>query len=213
MPAAQLALDGLRAGISHLAKKPTELLVVARHAAGLRAVIPLDALRWLIERSPSKKGPKDIVLGANPPYISVGLTADLMGNAIRAELDIKIEDLRVGPDELQTTMRLANVKLNALDPKSPAAMLFKSLDLSKPANLANFLPKKPAALVEAAGDRVVVDFLKIPKLSENPVFQRILKLLSPLVDIREIRTEGDHILIGWRPRPTGIGSAIAALRG
>jgi hypothetical protein len=80
MPATQLALDGLRAGLSHLAKKPTELLTVARHAAGLRAVIPLDALRWLIERSPSKKGPKDIVLGANPPYISVGLTADLMGN-------------------------------------------------------------------------------------------------------------------------------------
>jgi hypothetical protein len=208
----QLPLNALRAGVKHLTKNPLELLTAAKHAVGLRTVIPLDALRWLVDNLPNGKGPKDVVLGANPPSLSVGATADLMGNAIRAEADIKLEDIQVSPEELRVTLRLGNVKLNALDPKSPAAMLFKSLDLTKPANLANFLPKRPPALVEAVDDRLVVDLMQVPKLASNAMFQRILRLLSPVLEIKEIRTEADHLVIAWRPRPQGLPTALAALR-
>jgi hypothetical protein len=210
---AQLPLQALRAGVSHLRKNPTRVLSAAKHAVGLRMLIPLDALRWLVENlGGGKKAPKDVVIGANPPSLSFGATVDLMGNAIRVESDIRVEDFTVGQDELRISLRLGNFKLNALDPKSPAAMLFKSLDLTKPANLMNFMPKRPEAIVEADADRFVIDLLRVPKLAENPIMRRVLDLLGPLVEVREIRTEGDDLLIGWRPRPAGIMSSMASLR-
>jgi hypothetical protein len=209
----QLALDGLRAGLQYLAKNPTDIFQAAKHAAGLKIAIPIGALRWLVARQPAKKGaPKDIVLGANPPALSVGATVDLMGNGIRLETDIRIEELTAAPDELRVTLRLGNFRLNALDPNSPAAMLFKSLDLTKPANLVNFLPARPPALVEATGDKLVVDLMKVPKLAKNPLVQRLLKVVTPLVSIRDISTDGDLILIKWRPTPSGVPAAVAGLR-
>lgn len=209
----QLALDGLRAGLQYLAKNPTDIFTAARHAAGLKIAIPINALRWLVSRQPAKKGaPQDVVLGANPPALSVGATMDLMGNGIRLETDIKIEELSAAPDELRVSLRLSNFRLNALDPNSPAAMLFKSLDLTKPANLVNFLPQRPPALVEATGDRVVLDLMKVPKLARSALVQRLLRVLTPVFTIRDISTDGDYILIKWRPTPSGVPAAVAGLR-
>lgn len=210
----QLALEGLRAGLQHLARNPTEILTAAKHAAGLKIAVPLDALRWLAGHALSgKRAPKEVVIGANPPALSVAATVDLMGNAIRLETDVRIEEILATADELRVTLRLQNFKLNALDPTSPAAMLFKSLDLTKPANLVSFLPSRPPALVEASGDKFVVDLMKVPKLAANPVVQRLLKVLTPVFVIRDLRTEGDHLIIAWRPTPSGVPSALAGLRG
>ena len=55
-------------------------------------------------------------------------------------------------------MRLSDVKLALLgESDAPVATLIKSgaLDLSKPGNLVKFLPKRPPAIVEAEGDRIV----------------------------------------------------------
>jgi hypothetical protein len=210
----QLALEGLRAGLQYLARNPIDILTAAKHAAGLKIAIPLDALRWIAGHAVSgPRAPKDVVIGANAPALSVGATVDLMGNGIRVETDVRIEELQAAAGELRVTLRLSSLKLNALDPSSPAAMLFKSLDLTKPANLMNFLPSRPPALVEASGDRFVVDLMKVPKLAANPVVQRLLKVLTPVLVIRDIRTEGDHLIIAWRPNPSGVPSALAGLRG
>ena len=70
----------LRAGIAYLRKNPTELIYVARNAAGLKIVLPLDALRWLSDNSKGgKRAPKDVVIGGKPPAITVAATVDLMG--------------------------------------------------------------------------------------------------------------------------------------
>jgi hypothetical protein len=211
-------LVALRAGFEYLKRNPTELITVARHAAGFRMVVPLDALRWVVANSPpNKKAPQDVVIGEKPPAITFGATIDLMGTKVRANAAIKVEELRLSPEELRVTLRLSDVKMEVIGDggNSPVAALLKSgaLDLSKPGNLANFMPKRPPALVEAKDDRLVLDLMKVPKIAENPKVRKILGVVTPVLVIRDLTVEDDHLQIGWRPRIKGLAEALAALRG
>src|SRR5688572_22931191 len=122
-----LPLDALKAGLGYLRRNPTEVLYAARQAAGLRTVIPLEALRWLAGRVKGKRAPKDVVIGAKPPALTIGATVDLMGNAVRVHTALRIEELRLGPDELRVTLRLSDFHIAALDPNSPANQLFGAI--------------------------------------------------------------------------------------
>jgi len=208
----------IQTGVSYLARHPGTLFSMARNAAALRLTIPLDALRWAAARS--KKGPSDVVLGDANGAVTFGATLDVMGAKLRAEAGIYIEEVRLGPDELRIAFRVADLRLRSLDgDASPMGQLLKSgaIDPSKPANLVNFMPKKPAALVEAKDDRFAVDLMKVPKLAQNARLRAILATFRPLVSIREVRAEHDQLLIGLRPHPMGVvsaaGALLAALRG
>jgi hypothetical protein len=209
-------LKAIRAGIDYLRRHPTELIYVAKSAAGLKVVLPLDALRWLSDNSKGgKRAPKEVVIGGKPPAITVAATLDLMGTPVRAGAAIKFEELRLGPDELRIVLKLSDVTLQALgDANTPVGALLKSgaLDLSKPGNLANFLPKRPPALVEARDDLIALDLMKVPKIAENARLRRILGVVTPVFEIREVRVADDHLILSWRPRPGGVLSAVAALR-
>jgi hypothetical protein len=209
-----LPRDALRAGVGYIRRNPGELLTVAKAAAGRRATVPLDALRWLSDHAPKgKKGPKDLVIGAASPALSFGVTSELMGNEFRATGEIFVEDIVAGPDDLRITIRVANLKLQALaGENTPMGNLFKAMDLSKPASLLSFLPQRPPAIVEASGDRFTLDLLKVPKIASNPVVRRALEVVTPVVAITEIRTENDHLVMGFRPKSGGLSSALAALR-
>ncbi len=53
--------------------------------------------------------------------------------------------------------------------ESPVAALLRSgaLDLSKPGNLAAYMPKRPAMLVAAKDDRVTLDLMRHPKFAKD----------------------------------------------
>jgi len=134
---------------------------------------------------------------------------------VRAHAAIRFEELDLGAEQLRIVLRLSDVKMEALGASdSPVAALLKSgaLDLSKPGNLANFLPKRPAALVEAKDDKLVLDLMKVPKIAENGRLRRILGVVTPVLHLKELRVEDDHIVLSWRPRPAGLGAAVMALR-
>ena len=209
-----LPLGALRAGAGYLRRRPLELLTVARNAAGLKLTVPLDALRWLNENLPKgPKSPKDVAIGSSPPALSLGLSSELMGNPFRVAADIRVEEVKVGPDELQLVLRVGNLKLEALGPKdSPMANLFRAMDTSKPAALLNFMPQRPPALVDAKDDRFVVDLLKVPKIAANPIARKALEVLTPVVSIADVRTDDDHLVIALRGHVAGIVTAFAALR-
>jgi hypothetical protein len=206
--------DALKAGAGYLRRNPKEILSVARGAAGLRLVVPLDALRWLVDKMPSKKGPKDVVIGTAPPALSIGATSAIMGNSFRATSNIKIEDIQASTNELTVTLRVNGLKLEALGTQdSPMANLFKAMDLSKPANLLNMMPGgRPPALIDASGDRFVIDLLKVPKIASNPLVRRMLEIVTPLVQIGEVRTEDDRLIVSLRIRSGGLTQALAAFR-
>jgi hypothetical protein len=210
-------LAALRAGVGYLTRNPSELVHLAKNALGMRVAIPLDALRWFIAGArPGKKAPKDVVIGEKPPAITVAATIDLMGTSVRLHAAITVEELRVSPHELLAKLRLADVRLMLMDPEamSPVATLIKSgaLDLSKPGNLANFVPKKPAALLEAKDDTITLDLMRVEKLAKNEKVRKVLSVMSPMLEVKDVRIEGDHLVIGWRPRLGGIRTGLLALR-
>jgi hypothetical protein len=206
--------DALKASAAYLRRNPGELFSVAKNAAGMKISVPLDAIRWLSDHAPkSKKAPKDVAIGAAPPALSLAATAELMGNPLRAGADVTIEGISAGTDELRVSLKVGNLKLTALGAAdSPMANLFKAMDLSKPAALLNFLPARPPALVEAAGDRFTVDLLKVPKIASNVLVRRALEVVTPLLSIVDVKTENDHLVVGLKVRSGGFGAALAALK-
>lgn len=206
----------LRSASRYLTRNPFTVVKMARHALGMRVAVPLDVLRWFIANAPpSKRAPTDVTIAAEPPAITVGATVDLMGTMVRASASIRVDELRVQPDEARVAIRLANVDLEVLgESNSPVGALLKSgaLDLSKPGNLVKFMPKKPDILVEAQDDVIVIDLMKNPKLRMNSRLQRVLSTLTPVVNVAALRTDDDFLILALRATPTGFPQAFQAAR-
>ncbi len=206
----------LRDAGNYLKAHPEELWRVVKGVAGLRFGLPMDALRYLVrEFATGEKAPKDIVIEAAPPGLRASLTVSAMGTPLRVSLIVYVEEIEITMTSMQFVLRLADLSLKVMgDANTPIAGFIKSgaLDLSKPANLVNILPKKPAALVSASDDRVTIDLMKIPKIAENPRVKRALPVALPVVGLSAIQTKDDHLDLHLKLRMSGVTEAIAAAR-
>jgi hypothetical protein len=201
---------------SYLKDHPEELWRLLRNALALRFGVPLAALRWLAVKGAGKKAAKDVQIEAVPPGVRVAASLDLMGTPVRASAIVYIEKVRANASELCLEIRLAEVSLKVTDETSttPIAALLKSgaLDLSKPGNLAAYMPKRPPILVEAKDDRIVIDLMKHPKFAKNESAQRLVRILAPLVTVSGIESASEHLDVALRPFPDGIADVIARVR-
>lgn len=200
----------------YVTRHPKVLGEIARYALQRRLAIPLDTLRWFAEQQSGGKGPRDVVVSAQSPALGIGATADAMGTQVRVDANIHIDHLHAAPGELTVTLRVKDLKasvLNNLD--GNLAKLLKSgvLNLSKPASLLSMLgKKKPAAIVDAKDDLFVVDLMQVKAIARNPTVQKVIAALSPVLQVADVRTEGDHLVIGLKARPSGIRESFAAFR-
>jgi len=211
------ARELLNAAVDYIRRNPDELVKAAVNAAGLRFGVPIAALRYFTSagRLP-RKAPKDIDIGSAPPAIRISLSVDAMGTPVRASAAIKVDEIDLGPDAMRIGIKLSDVKLALLgESDAPVATLIKSgaLDLSKPGNLVKFLPKRPPAIVEADGDRIVIDLMMVPAVADNRRLRRLLTILTPVVNVRAVETDRDHLYVALRASPRGLPRALAALRG
>ena len=206
----------LRSAGRFIAKNPTTMLSMARHALGMRVAVPLDALRWFIANTPpSKKAPQDVTITPRPPAIGIGATIDLMGTTVRAGASIRVDTIEVGEEKFRVSLRLSDVNMKVRGESfTPVAGLIKSgaLDLSKPGNLAKFMPKRPAVLVEAHDDVIVLDLMQNPKIASNERVRGILGTLTPVVQVSGMTTEGDFLILQLRASPFGLPRALNAAR-
>ena len=208
----------LNATVDYLRRNPDELVKAAVNAAGLRFGVPIAAKRYFTAagRLPPK-APKDIEIGSAPPAIGVSLSLDAMGTPVRASAAIKVDEFDLSPDAMRIGVRLSDVKLALLgESDAPVATLIKSgaLDLSKPGNLVKFLPKLPPATSwRPRTTSIVLDLLKVPAVARNPRVRRLLTVLTPVVNVRAVEADRDHLYVALRASPRGLPQAIAALRG
>lgn len=206
----------LQAAVDYVKKNPDEVVRAVINAASLRFGVPIAGLRWLTSRAPlGRKAPKDIEIGTAPPAIRFTATVDAMGTPLRASAAIKIDEIEVMPDTIRVGIRLSDVKLALIgESDAPVATLVKSgaLDLSKPGNLVKFIPKRPAAIVEAEGDRIVLDLMKVPKIADNARLRKLLQVVTPVVGVRAIETDRDHLYVALRATPRGLLQAARAVR-
>ncbi|HMR09189.1 MAG TPA: hypothetical protein PKA88_25590 [Polyangiaceae bacterium] len=202
---------------SYLANHPEEILRALKNAFGLRVGLPLDALRFLAGEIKGKKAPKDLRLVAVPPGIRASAVVNLAGTEVRAGATVFVEDVRLDASEVLFELRLADVEMKLIDDASdsPVATLLKSgaLDLSKPGNLAAFMPKRPAMLVDAKDDRIVIDLRKHPKLAGNAKADRMLSIVTAFLTLRAIQTDTDHLDLVLKLLPHGVDGAMESVRG
>ncbi len=206
----------LGAAVDYVRRNPDELVRAAVNAAGLRFGVPIAALRYLSSQAKlPRKAPKDIEIGSSPPAIRISLSVDAMGTPVRASAAIRIDEIELSPETMRVGLRLNDVKLALIgDSSTPVATLIKSgaLDLSKPGNLVKFLPKLPPAIVSADDDRIVLDLMKVPALAGNEMLRRALAIVTPVMSVRAVETDRDHLYVALRASPRGLPRAIAALR-
>jgi hypothetical protein len=203
------------AALGYVRKNPDEIVRAAANAAALRFGLPLAALRYMAAQLTGRKAPKDIEIGASPPALRLAATVDAMGTDVRASAAIRIDEITITQDTIRVGVRLNDVKLALIgDSDAPIATLIKSgaLDLSKPGNLIRHIPKRPAMIVEAGGDRVVLDLIKIPKLAQNARVRKLLGVITPVLGIRAIETDRDHLYVALRASPAGIQRSLEAIR-
>jgi hypothetical protein len=210
------AIPVLGAAAAYVRRHPEEVLRALRNAVGMRFGVPIVALRWLASNLDGKKAPKDMEISAVPPGIRVAATLDLMGTTVRASAIVIVERLKLDAETLRIEIRLREVALKALDDRqeTPVAALLKSgaLDLSKPGNLAAYMPKRPPMLVEAKDDRIVLDLMKHPKLARDARIRRALHALVPLVTVSAIESDPEHLDVSLRAFPEGLAEVVAGFR-
>ena len=207
----------LRTMAHYLRYHPATLVVFARHAAGRRVAIPLDVLRWALDQLPEGGGkPESLTITARPPSLALDATVSLMGsNRLRASAAVEVECVALGADALRLSLRLHEVDVVPLTPDSPLGKMLASgvFDFSRPASLLGFVPKRPAVIAEAKDDRFVLDLLELPRLARNRRLRRALATISPVIQVRDLRTEGDWLLVQLQATPSGLVAAINGLRG
>ncbi len=205
-----------RQATDYLKQHPEEILRIVRGALGLRFGVPMDAVRYFArEFGGGPKAPKEVVIEAAPPGLRLAATVDAMGTPLRAVAVVYVEELDISITQLRIGVRIEGLTLTVLgDSQSPIAGLLKSgaLDLSKPGNLVAFMPKRPAALVDAKDDRLVVDLMKIPAIAANPKLKRALSVVTPVLGVRALKTRDDHLDLHLKADIGGVSQAIAAAR-
>lgn len=206
----------LEAVFAYLKENPEELLRALKNALGLRFGLPIDALRWLAGRANGARGPRELEIAAVPPGVRLSGSFDLMSTPLRASGEIFVERVEMDAERLLLEVRLANVSLKVANDnvESALAALLRSgaLDLSKPGNLVAYMPKKPALLVEAKGDRIVLDLLRHPKFAKNASLKRWLARIAPVVTVSAITSDQSHLDVALTAFPSGISNAIQTVR-
>lgn len=205
----------LQAALGYVKNNPDEVVRAAVDATGLRFGVPLATLRWFAGQIKGKRAPKEVEISSTPPALRFSAVVDAMGTAVRASAAIKIDEVTIAEDSLRIGVRLRDVKLALVgQSESPVATLIQSgaLDLSKPGNLVKFIPKRPPMVVEAEDDRVVVDLMKHPKIGGDPRVRKALAIIAPVLGIRAIETDRDHLYVKFRATPAGLPEAIGRLR-
>jgi hypothetical protein len=206
----------LEAVLGYVRKNPDEVVRAAVNATGLRFGVPLAALRWAVTQLPdNKRMPKDIQIASAAPALRIDATVDAMGTGVRASAAIKIDEISISPNSIRVGVKLSDVKLALTSPSdSPVATLIKSgaLDLSRPGDIINVMPKKLPVILEAEGDRIILDLMKLPQLADNPKLHKLLRALTPVLTIGSVETDRDHLYVRLKATPAGLPRALAALR-
>jgi hypothetical protein len=209
-----LGRQAFDAASGYLRRNPQELTRSLWSLLGLRVGVPLDALRWLLDRVARSGKVQDPVLTEVPPGMRLTATIDLMKTPVRASAVVYIDRMVITPAQIRIETRLEEIWMEVQgEAQGPIAALIKSgaLDLSKPGNLAKYMPLPPT-VVEARDNRIVLDLMKDPKIAGNPMVQRVLPLITPVVTAYALETDDDHLEVTFRPLPDGLRPAASAIR-
>jgi hypothetical protein len=194
--------------VAYLRENPQEVFRVARKSAHGRFGLPVAAIQWLTSQFESNAGPHDIEVEACPPGIRVTATVEEMGTLLRGSAVLSVVSVEISAEQLLVEVRLADVSLKLLDDAiaTPLAALVRSgaLDLTRVANLVAHMPERPKVLVEAEDDRLILDFMKLPRFADNERLRKCVGAVALLLQVETVETDESHVEVALRAFPKGI---------
>lgn len=200
---------------SYLRRHPEEILRAARNATALKVGVPVKALMWLARELGGKKVPSDLRLEARSPGIFTSASFNLMKTPLQGSATIIVESVDMSQESLLVGLRFEEISLSVTEDNvgTPVAALLQAgaLDLSRPGDLLAYMPSRSPMLVDARGNLITLDLMKHPKLSDERI-RKVVAALIPLVGVESIRTEGEHLDVGFSALPGGAGEALQRLR-
>lgn len=208
------ARQALETAGSYLSRNPSEIFRTLSGLLGFRLGVPLDAIRWLLERAERQGKVKHPLVTEVPPGVRVTATFDLMNTPVRGSSVMFVDRMLISSNQIRIELRLEEIWMEVIgEAQGPVAALLKSgaLDLSKPGNLARYM-SLPKTVVEAKDNRIVLDLMKDPKIADNVRLQRALSLLTPFLTASAMEVDRDHMAVVFRPLPQGVGAAVNAIR-
>lgn len=209
-----IASRAFSAASGYLRRNPGEISRAIRNLVGLRAGLPVDALRWLMEQAAKGGKVEDPVITEVPPGLRVTASVDLMKTPVRASAVVYIDRVRLDADQIRLEVRLEEIWMEVIgDASTPVAALLRSgaLDLSKPGELAKYMDLPPV-IVEARDNKLTMDLMREPKIGENPIVRQALAVVTPLLTMHGIESDEDHLNVVFRALPDGVGTAAGAIR-
>lgn len=206
-----LTLRDIQQGLSYVMARPELLVRAVVNAARLRCGIPLDGVMWLLEKVTRGRLPPDLSLQPVPPGLRVSATVPVMGAGLQIAAVIYVDQVQLSMESVRIHLRVRDLSIKP-PAGSPIASMLAMMDLSKPGDLLGFMPVRPPMIVDAHGDEFVLDLMKLPKLAANPMAHKIVAALSEVLAVRELVTEDDLLVFGFRAMPFGALAALGHLR-
>lgn len=205
----------MEAATAYVRAHPEELTRAVRGGIGLRFGMPLAAFRWLLAHLVGDAQGIDPVLEARPPGLFVAATTERMETRMRISAVVYVTKIRVDAMGARMELRVEDLRIDILsERRTVLSALIKSgaLDLSQLGDLVRELPRTPEFLVEAEGQRMVIDLMRAPSLSKTVLLRHAIGLVTSLVTVQGVETEDDHVDMQLRPLPRGTRNVLRAVR-
>lgn len=202
----------MEAAAGYLRRHPEYLARAALDFIGMRASIPMAALRWLTtEALAGAGGDAELVLEPVPPGLRLAGTLEAMRTRMRVSAVCYVDRVLVDDQHARIDLRFEEIDLKVLsDTKTQIGALIRSgaLDVSQIGDLLAELPDIPGFVVDAHGNRMSVDLMRHPTLRANPRLREMVGLVSALVTVRAVETDPGTVGVRFRPLPRGLLEAV-----
>lgn len=209
-----MVFSAASAALGYVRRNPAELGRAALGLFGLRIGVPLAALDWLATVALAG-AVEDPVIEPVPPGLRIGGSFELMATPIRAQVVILVEKIEISEQSLAFCLRFDDIEVLPLGVhKTQLSALLRAtaLDLSRPGDLIANFPGIPSFLLDAQGNRVTVDLMRMPAIRELAPVRGLIGLLSSIITLAAVEAEGHHLDIVLRPLPEGLGGPPRRLR-
>lgn len=175
--------------------------------------VPLPAVRWLLEQRWMARWPKQVDVQPAPPGIRVATTLDLLGSQLDVAATLIFEQVEWTSDHLLLGVRVSDMsaRVEGQGGSALAAVVNSgSFDGSHVGDLVARLPGRPDYVVEAAGQRVVIDLMRHPAVSAS-LLVGLAQRVTPWLSVSELASSEHQLSLQFQLLRSGWRAAVSAL--
>jgi hypothetical protein len=195
---------------------PAQALRLLVHALGGRISIPLSSIRRRIARMSDK-----VALEIEPvsPGLRIQGEAQALGAPISFAARIDADGVHIEGERRTVRIRLSEVELSTpKDAPGPLADAIRNgmIDTNNPATLIGNMISLPDMIVEAKGQDVVVDLMRLPAIQRDEMLRAAVAAATSYLCVKGIHVSDDAIelqlgLLPAGPKEAALSTARAAL--